>query len=149
MKETGLTSSVRKFMFVCSSINRNINFFLNVELLQRSIPPIRTKMKLFLTPPPLNTPPPPQKKRKEKERKVIDGGLNTSLLEHYNFVYFNDVTINTSCPYHNLCEKLMTTISVCTLRLTLGYLHTFSWGDSYSDIGLFQNHCNYALVPHS
>ena len=147
MKETGLTSSIRKFMFVCSSINRNINFFLNVELLQRSIPPIRTKMKLFLTPP--LTHPPPQKKRKEKERKVIDGGLNTSLLEHYNFVYFNDVTINTSCPYHNLCEKFLTTISFCTLRLTLGYLHTFSWGDSYSDIGLFQNHCNYALVPRS
>ena len=147
MKETGLTSSVRKFMFVCSSINRNINFFLNVELLQRSIPPIRTKMKLFLTPPPPLTH--PQKKRKEKERKVIDGGLNTSLLEHSNFVYLSDVTINTSCPYHNLCEKLLTTISVCTLRLTLGYLHTFSWGDSYSDIGLFQNHCNYALVPHS
>ena len=149
MKETGLTSSVRKFMFVCSLINRNINFFLNVELLQRSILPIRTKMKLFLTPPLTQPPPPPKKKRIEKERKVIDGGLNTSLLEHYNFVYFNDVTINTSCPYHNLCEKLTTTISVCTLRLTLGYLHTFSRGDSYSNIGLFQDHCSYALVPHS
>ena len=61
MKETGLTSSVRKFMFVCSLINRNINFFLNVELLQRSILPIRTKMKLFLTPP-LTQPPPPKRK---------------------------------------------------------------------------------------
>ena len=67
MKETGLTSSIRKFMFVCSSINRNINFFLNVELLQRSIPPIRTKMKLF--PPPPLTPPPPPLKRKEKKKK--------------------------------------------------------------------------------
>ena len=67
MKETGLTSSVRKFMFVCSSINRNINFFLNVELLQRSIPPIRTKMKLFLTPP--LTHPPPQKEKNRKRKK--------------------------------------------------------------------------------
>ena len=68
MKETGLTSSVRKFMFVCSSINRNIIFFLNVELLHGSIPPIRTKIKLSLIPPP----PPnthPQKKRKEKKKK--------------------------------------------------------------------------------
>ena len=128
-------------------LTETLFFFLNVELLHGSIPPIRTKIKLSLIPPPPNTH--PQKKRKEKERKVIDGGLNTSLLEHSNFVYLSDVTINTSCPYHNLCEKLLTTISVCTLRLTLGYLHTFSWGDSYSDIGLFQNHCNYALVPHS
>ena len=76
MKETGLTSSVRKFMFVCSSINRNIIFFLNVELLHGSIPPIRTKIKLSLIPPP---PTHTQKKRKETERKVIDGGLNTSI----------------------------------------------------------------------
>ena len=67
MKETGLTSSVRKFMFVCSSINRNINFFLNVELLQRSILPIRTKMKLFLTPPLTHTPPQKEKNRKRKK----------------------------------------------------------------------------------
>ena len=68
MKETGLTSSVRKFMFVCSSINRNINFFLNVELLQRSILPIRTKMKLFLTPPPLTHPPPPKEKNRKRKK---------------------------------------------------------------------------------
>ena len=86
---------------------------------------------------------------KYKPWGVILFSRNISSIEHYNFVYFNDVTINTSCPYHNLCEKLTTTISVCTLRLTLGYLHTFSRGDSYSNIGLFQDHCSYALVPHS
>ena len=28
------------------------------------------------------------------------------------------------------------------------YLQTFSRGNSYSDIGFCQDHCNYALVPH-
>ena len=47
-----------------------------------------------------------KKKKKKKERVCIDGGLNKlSLLERHNFVYFNDVTINTSCPYHNFGEN--------------------------------------------
>ena len=59
-----------------------------------------------------NPPPPPQsqhtptRKKKKKERVCIDGGLNKlSLLDRHNFVYFNDVTINTSCPYHNFGEN--------------------------------------------
>ena len=146
MKETGLTSSVRKFMFVCSSINRNTIFFWTLN----------SYMRPFLLYGPKWSPPPPQhtthsqRKRKQKERKGVDGGLNMLfLLERHNFVYFNNVTINHSSPYHNLSEKWLITIGVCTQRLALGYLHTFSPGESYSDIGLFQDHCNYALVPHS
>ena len=148
MKETGLTSSVRKFMFVCSSINRN-NFFSERWTPTRVHSSYTDQSEVPPSPPPRHTTH-SQRKRKQKERKGIDGGLNMLfLLERHNFVYFNNVTINHSSPYHNLSEKWLITIGVCTQRLALGYLHTFSPGESYSDIGLFQDHCNYALVPHS
>ena len=64
---------------------------------------------IFSQPPPPPTPTPThtqKEKKKKKERVCIDGGLNKlSLLERHNFVYFNDVTINTSCPYHNFGEN--------------------------------------------
>ena len=63
----------------------------------------------FVPNPPPPTPIPThthKEKKKKKERVCIDGGLNKlSLLERHNFVYFNDVTINTSCPYHNFGEN--------------------------------------------
>ena len=116
MKETGLTSSVRKFMFVCSSINGNIIFFWTLN----------SYMGPFLLYGPKWSPPPPQhtthsqRKRKQKERKGVDGGLNMLfLLERHNFVYFNNVTINHSSPYHSLSEKWLITIGVCTQRLAV------------------------------
>ena len=33
-------------------------------------------------------------------------------------------------------------------KMNFRLLHTFSRGNSYSDIGFCQDHCNYALVPH-
>ena len=48
-----------------------------------------------------------RKKERKEERKGIDGGLNTlsCILERQNFVYFNDIRINTWHPCPNLCEK--------------------------------------------
>ena len=62
-------------------------------------------------------------------------------------MYFN-VSQLTPCVLIIIIGKWLTTISICTQRWTLGYLHIFSRGNSYSDIGFCQDHCNYALVPH-
>ena len=70
--------------------------------------PYTDQMEFVPNPPPPHPNPNthPQGKKKKKERVCIDGGLNKlSLLERHNFVYFNDVTINTSCPYHNFGEN--------------------------------------------
>ena len=104
---------------------------------------------------PIHPPPPnpnthPQEKKKRKKGCVLMGAWTSCLC-------LNVITLCTSMmsqltPHVLIITSVkmtITTISVFTQRWTLGYLHTFSRGDSYSNIGLFQDHCSYALVPHS
>ena len=58
-------------------------------------------------------------------------------------MYFNDVTINTLCPYHNFGENdSQLSASVHKDELQAISIH-------FLDIGFCQDLCNYALVPHS
>ena len=94
MRETGLTDFVRKFVFAGQThyIGAFPLYGPNGICSQSPSPPPQSQ----------HTP----TRIKNKERVCIDGGLNKlSLLERHNFVYFNDVTINTSCPYHNFGEN--------------------------------------------
>ena len=98
MKETGLTDFVRKFVSAGQTHYMGaFPLYGPNGICSQSTPP---------PPPHPNPNTPTRKKKKKKERVCIDGGLNkSSLLERHNFVYFNDVTINTSCPYHNFGEN--------------------------------------------
>ena len=60
--------------------------------------PYTDQMTFAPIPPPKTHP--RKKKGKKKGRKSIGRGL-----ELQNFVYFNDVKINTLCPYHNFGEN--------------------------------------------
>ena len=96
MKETGLTDFVRKFVSAGQTHYMGaFPLYGPNGICSQSTPPPHPNPNTH-----------PQGKKRKKERVCIDGGLNkSSLLERHNFVYFNDVTINTSCPYHNFGEN--------------------------------------------
>ena len=62
-------------------------------------------------------------------------------------MYFN-VSQLTPCVLIITSVKMTNNYQRLYTKMNFRLLHTFSRGNSYSDIGFCQDHCNYALVPH-
>ena len=62
-------------------------------------------------------------------------------------MYFN-VSQLTPCVLIITLVKMTNNYQRLYTKMNFRLLHTFSRGNSYSDIGFCQDHCNYALVPH-
>ena len=63
-------------------------------------------------------------------------------------MYFN-VSQLTPCVLIITSVKMTNNYQRLYTKMNFRLLHTFSRGNSYSDIGFCQDHCNYTLVPHS